>query len=209
MVVMPKTVKLTYFNIQGLAESCRIAFHASKVPFEDVRLSKEEFMEMKPTYLMGQLPVAEIDGRQITQSGAILRYAGRLANLYPEDAFEAMLVDEVCGIVMDFRMKLVPTVHESDETKKMEMRKKLVEETLPPMFAKFDKFLAARGKKFCASDKMAICDLELSQFVCWMESGILDGIPKDICVKYTEMMKVVENTRNHEIVKAYYASVAK
>lgn len=53
--------------------------------------------ELKPNTPMGQLPILEVDGKKVCQSGALLRYAGKLAGLYPEDAWKALKVDEFLG----------------------------------------------------------------------------------------------------------------
>ena len=39
--------KLYYFNIRARGESCRLAFAAANIEFEDVRLSGEEWTKEK------------------------------------------------------------------------------------------------------------------------------------------------------------------
>lgn len=56
--------KLTYFDVDGgRAEPVRIAFHIAGIPFEDKRLSYQEFGEIFPTMRFHAVPVLEIDGR--------------------------------------------------------------------------------------------------------------------------------------------------
>lgn len=38
---------LTYFNTRGRAEAIRLAFTLGKIKFTDLRLSYEEFLELK------------------------------------------------------------------------------------------------------------------------------------------------------------------
>jgi hypothetical protein len=100
---MAPTLKLTYFDIQGVAEKIRLAFHLGGVEFEDVRIGFPEWAAMKPTTPYGQLPIMSIDGAPpMAQSDAMLRYAGRLANqngvlLY--GAHNELAIDEAMGLV--------------------------------------------------------------------------------------------------------------
>ncbi len=74
--------KLTYFDIDGgRAESIRIAFHIGGIDFEDVRVKGPQFREARQSFRFHALPVLEIDGRQVTQSNALLRYVGKLVGL--------------------------------------------------------------------------------------------------------------------------------
>lgn len=66
--------KLTYFDIQGVAEKVRLAFVLNGIPFEDDRIKGAQWQEMKPNTKYGQLPELTINGGEpIGQSGAMLR----------------------------------------------------------------------------------------------------------------------------------------
>lgn len=96
------TFKLYYFDFPGKAEPIRAALTYSGLQFEDIRLSREEFVAMKKagTFKFGQVPaLVTPDGEQLVQSSAILRYIGRVAaaagdeRLYPTDLRTAQRVD--------------------------------------------------------------------------------------------------------------------
>ena len=94
------TYKLTYFDFDGgRGEPVRIALHAAGIPFEDERLSFEDFGKMRHGLRFNSLPVLEIDGNPITQSNAISRYVGKMAGLYPEDDLQALYCDEAMEAV--------------------------------------------------------------------------------------------------------------
>merc|ERR1711862_586541 len=78
-------LKLTYFDVKGRAEITRLALSYGDIPFEDERISHEEFASKKPSLPLGQLPVIEVDGKTYPQSMALARYAARLSDLYPSD----------------------------------------------------------------------------------------------------------------------------
>ena len=71
--------KLTYFNYPGLGESIRLVLQLGNIDFEDIRVSDDQMLEMQgnnelPT---GQLPLLEVEELKLSQSEAILRWAGK------------------------------------------------------------------------------------------------------------------------------------
>lgn len=50
---MAPKLTLTYFNFAALGEPVRLALAMSGQPWEDKRISKEEFMAMKPSEFLG------------------------------------------------------------------------------------------------------------------------------------------------------------
>merc|ERR1711976_895085 len=69
--------KLTYFNGRGRAEGIRMTLAASGVEYEDKRITFEEWGALKPNVPFNGLPMLEADGKQLGQSGAILRFLGK------------------------------------------------------------------------------------------------------------------------------------
>ena len=56
-----------------------------KVPFDDVVVPQADLTSLIEAGKapLGQLPSLEVDGKIFCQSGAIARYCGKLAGLYP------------------------------------------------------------------------------------------------------------------------------
>ena len=96
-------IKLTYFNIQGVAEKVRLALVLAGIPFVDERVPFDKWGALKPTTPYGQLPLMEINGgKPIAQSEAMLRYVGSLATakgvpLYPTADPDRLLAIEEAG----------------------------------------------------------------------------------------------------------------
>ncbi|CAN0544128.1 unnamed protein product [Laminaria digitata] len=63
-----------------------------------------------------------MDGTDYTQSTALLRYAGKLGGLYPEDPLASLKVDEIVMMAEDVFSNLFSTVGEQDEAKKVNYR---------------------------------------------------------------------------------------
>lgn len=100
-------LKLLYFKFKGRAEPVRLALHIAGLPFEDCRLSSEEFVAIQDTLPFGQLPVLEVDGELLAQSVGILHYVGRLTGTYPEDPLAALRCDEIGLSVDDIQAKVI------------------------------------------------------------------------------------------------------
>jgi len=82
--------KLTYFDTAASrGEECRLALHVAGLPFEDERLSRDQWAARKASTPFGALPVLAIEGRQLAQSNAILRFIGSQHGLHPVEPFEA------------------------------------------------------------------------------------------------------------------------
>ncbi|GMT23192.1 hypothetical protein PFISCL1PPCAC_14489, partial [Pristionchus fissidentatus] len=71
------TYKFNYFDSRGLVQISRQMFILSGTPFEDNRIPKEQWPELKKTMPFGTMPVLEVDGKQIPQSLAIARYLAK------------------------------------------------------------------------------------------------------------------------------------
>ncbi|KAI6206279.1 hypothetical protein M3Y94_00890500 [Aphelenchoides besseyi] len=94
-------LRLTYFPGRGLVEPARLLLHYAEQKFEDLRLTHEQFEGIKETTPGHQLPLLEIDGRKLSQSGAILRFLAKRFNLNGKDDFEAARADEIWSFFYD------------------------------------------------------------------------------------------------------------
>ena len=72
-------VKLTYFNLKGRAELSRLILAEAGVDYEDCRLERDEWAQLKESSFapFGQLPVLEVDGVVVAQSNSISRLLAR------------------------------------------------------------------------------------------------------------------------------------
>lgn len=96
-------LKLVYFNIAGKAECIRLALAYAGLPFEDTRVTFEQFDAMKASgdLAFGQVPCLLVGEKALVQTAAILRYVGKIAAdfvqhpLYPSEPEAAALVDAI------------------------------------------------------------------------------------------------------------------
>ena len=93
----------------------------------------------------GQLPVLEVDGKIIAQTGAIARYCGKQGGFYPrDDDVAAAQIDMIIDTATDITMALGKTMG-MEQAAKMEARAKLGSETLPMYFKALEKMMTDNG----------------------------------------------------------------
>ncbi|XP_041375787.1 glutathione S-transferase 1-like [Gigantopelta aegis] len=166
--------KLYYFDARGRAELMRLIFAYKDVTYEDVRYTRETWPSVKPSFPTGQLPCLEVDGKKLSQSIAITNFLARKYDLYGADIWQQARIDEVIQSIMDFITAWVRAVHEKDETKKEELKKKVGEEDYPKFCAKMEMWLKENG-----------------------EHGVFVG--NDITVADMAVFDVMWSTRKHSV----------
>lgn len=97
------TATLYYFSGRGLADQIRWMLAATNVDFcQKVVSSRERFLELAACQLpFGQLPLLQIDGMEIVQSQAAVRYLARRAHIQGNSAQDALKCDMIAEAVRD------------------------------------------------------------------------------------------------------------
>ena len=117
-------MKLTYFNVRGLAETTRMLFAVNnqtgdREEYEDFRyplevidmkthqMTKDEFdsdkSDGKLVKSLNKVPFLEVDGHVIPQSKTIERFLARRFGLMGNDEYESVHIDSICECVRDFK----------------------------------------------------------------------------------------------------------
>lgn len=98
-------IKLVYIPVQARAEAIKLCLAYGKVQYEEVTPQAYfgcgwgEGAKQKTPY--GILPLLEVDGKVINQSGSCVRYCAGLANLIPSDAVTAAQCDALFEFSQD------------------------------------------------------------------------------------------------------------
>jgi glutathione S-transferase len=202
---MPQ-LKLSYFDFHGgRAEPARLAMHIGGIAFEDHRFSFPEFAEVRKATPFGQVPTLDVDGTMVTQCDAITRYVGKLAGLYPADAYQALLCDEVMYVVEDASVKLGPTFRMTGEEQKA-ARLALVNDSMPKYLRWLQSQLMAHGGEYFADNRLTIADLKVFVDVRGLNSGRLDHVPTDLVEKVAPALNAhMKRIANTPAVVEYYA----
>ena len=185
------SITLSYLDIKGFAEPIRLALAIGHVPFEDRRVSYEDVARMRRDGMLpyGQVPLLEVDGVRHGQSGAILRWAGRKAGLYPLTDENAMLtIDATMETIADIHKCLIPAWYKhacgrSPSTGQLYDRTKLKDEQnegvfealnndiLPVRFKQLDTAMVSSGGPFLCGSTMTVADLSLYVLMCGIQDG--------------------------------------
>jgi glutathione S-transferase len=201
-------IKLTYFNAPGRAEAVRVVFFLAGVPFDDHRLSFQEFGALKAAgaFPLGSVPVLEVDGRVITQTAAMLRYGARLGgtNLYPSDPFEALIVDSALDTFNDtLSNALLPSLYERDLEKKLELRKVFAAEPLVRACGYVEGLLALSEGPFLLGSSLSIADIPIGLQILQILKGGLDGVDESHLAPYPKLVALARAYEAHPGVLAY------
>jgi len=220
----PPSIKLSYFGIEGVAEKIRLALVIGKVEFEDDRVDFARWAEMKPTTKYGQLPVMQIgDGEPFAQSGAMLRYCGRMARLCPPQS--TLKIEEAIGLEEDIGRTVAPSLYmgmkpqqygypedmpKEERTKiQLKLRATIIEKPDGPLFQQLGWMEKLLGEgPFMCGKSVTIADCQVIPRLRHLKKGILDGIPATILDDFPKLVEYYD--RFHEIpeVKAYYEKLA-
>lgn len=199
-------MKLTYFDFDGgRAEAARIALFSGNIDFEDDRISFQTFVKNYKSYPYKAVPVLTIDGEIISQSVAITQYAGRLSGYYPEDPIEQLRCDEILNVIENATQIFGPSVKSKDPEQIKVMREELLNGYLKNFIIGLDQTISKRKDGYFADSRITIADFAMYAFVNWMNSGMLDHIPKtivsDLGPKLAEYHKKISGAKE---IKGYY-----
>lgn len=203
------TLKLTYFDAPGRAESVRVALRLSGIEFDDHRLNFGQFREAKEAGVLplGSVPVLEVDGVVFTQTAAMLRYVAAIGDnsLYPADSLKAFVVDSVIDSINDtLTHQLMPSMFERDMTKKLEMRAAFVAGPMKTVMTYLEGLVERFGGPFITGDTLSIGDIVLALQLLQIQSGRLDGITAAELESYPRLLALVDAYLAHPGIKALH-----
>lgn len=194
---------LTYFDVAGKAEASRIVFSMAGLDFDDRRIGHDEFGVLKESFPNKQVPVLEIGDRVYCQSNSIFRYACKLAGLYPDSLLDALSMDMLGDQIEECFVLLIGTMKSENKVYDREL---LIDEG-----GKFYDRVEAinrwiKGPWYCG-DTMTGADISLYCFVNFVESGFLDGIPKNYFDQFENIRNLHDKVDSSSAIINYYAKV--
>merc|ERR1711892_54430 len=186
-------IKLTYFNLKGRAELARLILAQAEVEYEDCRIEKEDWPELKKSLPLGQLPVVEVEGTTIRQSMTIARYLARRFGLAGKTDIDAAEADQAVDAVTDLVNDAGSVMREKDEAKKAEMMTKIKSERLPNWLKMMEALLNSKGGDHFAGKQLTWADIAVYYVLC---SWILGEINFSECPKLKTLVETVKNLPN-------------
>ncbi|XP_055319298.1 glutathione S-transferase-like [Sitodiplosis mosellana] len=190
------TYKLYYFDFKALGESIRLLFAYGAQEYEDVRVAKEDWPELKPTMPMGQMPVLEVDGKRVSQSIPIARHIAKRVGLAGDDDWEELLIDSIVAHFNDFRLKISAIFYEHDEDAKAKKLEAIKSDTF--ILDKLESF-AEENNGYLALGKLTWADIYFYSLLDFIQ--YIAGF--DITADRPNLQAVVNNVTSVESIKEY------
>ena len=85
----------------------RLIFAQAGVKYEDKRVDKEEWGQLKPSTPTGALPLLEVDGKQITGSVVINRFLAERFGLAGSNDVENAEIAGIIDVLGDFSIRMM------------------------------------------------------------------------------------------------------
>ena len=204
-------MKLTYFNIRGLAETSRILLAITEIPYEDFRyplniidlksfnMEKKEFDEdKKNNKLLNSLnkaPFLEVDNVIIPQSKAIERYIATLGNMMGDSPIEYARIDSICECIRDFKDAYQKVRRSEDRESAMTT---WFTETLPERLALLNNILGKENNSFSVGDRLSLADVVIFCFI----TQFFDDKERamNATVGISVVRSIIDNVSKHEKV---------
>eukprot|EP00474_Spongospora_subterranea_P011201 CRZ11659.1 hypothetical protein [Spongospora subterranea] len=195
-------IKLTHFDRIDRSTSIRLALTIANIPFQDERVSKEQWATMKQKMPFEQLPVMDIDGELFSETNALLHYVGAIGDLMPRDPIMALRTDQIIGGVDDIIYAIKPTIHIDDHQLKLTKRAALASDVLPVKLQALENLAGNESQDFAICKGLSIADIVLYNLLHWFKSGVLEGVPSEITETYSNLNCIYETvSKNERVIK--------
>ena len=168
---MTSKITLYYLDSRAAVELARMLLAAGQIPYEDKKLSEEEWVKFKPSTPFLQMPVLEVDGDMIAQSVTIARLAAKLAGLAGDGKYEEAQADMVVDHCMDAMAKFYQMKFADTSEEKSRLAQAFVTAVLPQFLQTSGTLLSKRGGKFFVGGKMSWADVAMGQFLDLVKSS--------------------------------------
>ncbi|XP_067675778.1 glutathione S-transferase 3-like [Haliotis asinina] len=154
------TVRLTYFDGRGLGEIVRFTLAACGIEFTETLLEeRQEFEKLleEGKLVFRQVPLLEIDGLELVQRGAIVRYVAKKGGLYGNSIEETSKIDMFYEGTRDFFESFHYMVFQDPKVVLATAKAK----GLPRYLPIFDQALKKNGTGFLVGNSMTLADVGL------------------------------------------------
>jgi len=193
-------IKLYYFGFKGRAEPIRILLNYVGRPFEDIRVTEEEWVGMKKDAPFHSMPFIQINGTRYGQSMAILQHFAREHGLYGKTNMEAFTVDMCIQIYYELNSMGPNIMHEHNKEKKLQLIKHFTEFQYPRTFGNIETIYKQNNTGFAIGNEVTLADIVVFD----MCDGVVKSmVPKLDKQKYPFIAGIEEKLSQDKRIKAY------
>lgn len=200
---------LHYFPLNGRAALIRAMFDIKGVEFTERLITFEQWATLdKSEFEYGFLPVLEVNGKRMSQTGAIETFLARKFGFYPQSFEDQAVVDEILSSRSDWLDAFVVYIFSQGKVPEEETKKQLKnlrEETFPWIFNIYEqKFNKKKGKYF-VGDSLTVVDIYFGLIHFFFFHDSRKGQFDDIATKYApNLFKWAAELRENEL-KAFFS----
>ena len=192
--------RLHYFKGRGRAETTRWMLAVSQIDFENVAIDTPEALAaLRATGKLpfDQMPLLEIDGLNLSQSSAMIRYLARRGSYYGDTDVDALWCDMIAGAVADFAEAAIQAAFQPSA--------EIAVKSLTGRFEKFGPVFEARLAKnntgYCVGNRLTFADVILAEAL----TGYLEWVP-GILVNTPSLAALHAQVLNQPGIAAYLNS---
>ena len=167
---MTNLVKLHYFPGRGRAETTRWMLAINHIKFDNVPIMTPEMLlalRASGKLPFDQMPLLEIEGLNLSQSSAMIRYLARSGEYYGSTEEDAIWCDMIAGAVADFAEASLQAAFQPTA----EIAVKALQERFNKFGPRFESRLSKNG--LCAGTKLTFADILLAEAI----NSYLEWIP--------------------------------
>jgi glutathione S-transferase len=164
--------KLHYFQGRGRAETTRWMLALNQITFENIPIETPEALTAlreSGRLPFDQLPLLEIEGQRLSQSGALIRYLARYGGYYGDTDKDALWCDIIAGAIADFAETGLQAAFQPTETE----ARRALQTRFAKFGPKFEAQLAQNNSGFCVGKYLTFADVILVEAL----SGYLEWVP--------------------------------
>ena len=205
---MANVVRLTYFNGRGLGEQIRFMLAETGTSYEERTITTPLLKQLRENddLFFKQLPLLEIDGLKLVQSGAIMRYMARKHDMYGSNAREAYQCDMIADGLADFRKSFTSfdnyRLRKRDEAGYLAQVTTLLPKYLRPLEEMLKASNGGEKKGFLLGEKIAYTDVSLVEIL----EHVNENFPGVLGKEYPYLESFRERVLERPGLKAHYSS---
>ena len=200
-------IKFIYLDLPfWRAEVGRIALYFGNIEFDDIRITRDEFLRVKELGKLDdgtiipfhQLPCLNVNGKSVCQTGGIARYCGKQSGLYPKkNSLKAALIDQIIDMATDITTMLEPSGAEKDISKKKMMREELTKGKMKRKISFLEELLGHDQEEWFVGNQITIADIAIWRLMGWLTSGNVDYIPPTLLKDFPFVKNICSNVASH------------
>ncbi|XP_072018845.1 glutathione S-transferase A4-like isoform X3 [Amphiura filiformis] len=169
---MADEVKLTYFAGRGRAESIRLLMAAAGLKWTEEHLNDPDRVAQirnEGLVMFGQFPLLQINGLNLVQSQAIIRYLAKKYGFVRDNLEDNTRVDMLAMGATDWYSLGFPGINWYPEEKREDFIKGIMDKSKSRYIPAFEKALKDNGSKgYLVGDTMTVADIILLDVILWV-----------------------------------------